>query len=145
MNAKSRGSSPGVAWISIIHRWSQITEANEKVSSPQEFGIRFTPRAADNARTRTEHRPAEISLTHPESLHSQAFCYQSYPLIPGHLANLVRGPEKAGAGSSIPFLTRTAHTPIAGTNRQSARRERQLLRLAERLGTLLDSSTQSER
>jgi hypothetical protein len=51
-----------------------------------------------------EPKTAHIILNHPKCPHPQPFCHQSHPLIPGHLANSVDGPEKAGGGGSIPSL-----------------------------------------
>ena len=47
---------------------------------------------------------AYLILNHPEWLHSEAFCYQLYALIPDYLANSVGSLEKAGVGGSIPSL-----------------------------------------
>jgi hypothetical protein len=50
---------------------------------------------------------AYLILNHPEWLHSEAFCYQLYALIPDYLANSVGSLEKAGVGGSIPSLATT--------------------------------------
>jgi hypothetical protein len=54
-----------------------------------------------------ESETAETILRHPKSPHLQPFLRQSHPLIPGHLANSVGGPEKAGVGGSSPSLATT--------------------------------------
>jgi hypothetical protein len=51
-----------------------------------------------------EPETAQTILRHPKSPHLKLFSRQLHPLIPGHLANSVGSPEKAGVGGSIPSL-----------------------------------------